>query len=202
MIAQLTGKLAAKQATTMVVDVNGVGYEVSVPLTTASEFSEIGGEVTLKIYTHVREDALQLYGFKTARDKSVFLMLISVSGIGTKSAIVMLSTMSASEIINAIRQNNLARLISIPGIGRKTAERLVIELRDKVNQISSEGVDDSNDVDVKSSSDSVYDDTLEALLTFGYGKPIAERALKTATHDGGEQNVEALLRRCLRILSK
>src|SRR5215212_11102575 len=138
MIAYLSGKLLEKHANTAIVDVAGVGYEVSIPLSTFYELGEVGAEVSLRIYTHVREDALQLFGFKTWRERELYLKLISVQGIGAKSGISMLSGMSADEIVTAIRTDNLARLTSIPGVGRKTAERLVIELRDKLNEFTAQ----------------------------------------------------------------
>ncbi|HEX8268041.1 MAG TPA: Holliday junction branch migration protein RuvA [Pyrinomonadaceae bacterium] len=206
MIAHLSGKLLLKGATSVVIDIGGVGYEVTIPLSTAYELGETGSDVSLRIYTHVREEALQLYGFQTGRERELFTLLISVSGIGTKSAIAMLSSMNADEIAGAIRTNNLARLTSVPGIGRKTAERLVIELRDKILQISSPALDETiaagNGKAAKPSLDTVYDDALEALISLGYAKPVADRALKTAMTDGGEISVQALLRRSLRNLSK
>jgi Holliday junction DNA helicase RuvA len=206
MIAHLSGKLLLKGATSVVIDVGGVGYEVMIPLSTAYELGETGSDVSLRIYTHVREEALQLYGFQTGRERELFTLLISVSGIGTKSAIAMLSSMNADEIAGAIRTNNLARLTSVPGIGRKTAERLVIELRDKILQISSPALEETiaagNGKAAKPSLDTVYDDALEALISLGYAKPVADRALKTAMTDGGEISVQALLRRSLRNLSK
>src|SRR5262245_28859900 len=137
MIAHLSGTLLSKQATAVILNVGGVGYEVNIPLSTFYDLAEPGSEVQLRIYTHVREDALQLYGFRTARERELFLRLISVSGIGPKLGITLLSGMSADEMIASIRTNNLARLTLIPGIGRKTAERLVMELRDKVAALSS-----------------------------------------------------------------
>src|SRR6266478_4017137 len=137
MIAHLSGTLLSKQATAVILNVGGVGYEVTIPLSTFYDLEEPGSEVQLRIYTHVREDALQLYGFRTARERELFLRLISVSGIGPKLGITLLSGMSADEMIASIRTNNLARLTLIPGIGRKTAERLVMELRDKVVALSS-----------------------------------------------------------------
>jgi Holliday junction DNA helicase RuvA len=206
MIAHLSGKLLLKGATSVVIDVGGVGYEVTIPLSTAYELGETGSDVSLRIYTHVREEALQLYGFQTGRERELFTLLISVSGIGTKSAIAMLSSMNADEIAGAIRTNNLARLTSVPGIGRKTAERLVIELRDKILQISSPALEETiaagNGKAQKPSLDTIYDDALEALISLGYAKPVADRALKTAMSDGGEISVQALLRRSLRNLSK
>src|SRR6266545_4698852 len=137
MIAHLSGTLLSKQATSVILDVGGVGYEVTIPLSTFYELEEPGSSVQLRIYTHVREDALQLFGFKTARERELFLRIISVSGIGPKLGITLLSGMSADEMIACIRTNDLARLTLIPGIGRKTAERLVIELREKVVALSS-----------------------------------------------------------------
>src|SRR5947207_2161617 len=136
MIAHLAGTLLEKQATSVIVDVGGVGYEVTIPLSTFYELEEPGSRVQLRIYTHVREDALQLYGFKTLRERELFTRIISVSGIGPKLGITLLSGMSADEMISAIRQNNLARLTLIPGVGRKTAERLVVELRDKIESLA------------------------------------------------------------------
>src|SRR5437868_7830604 len=136
MIAYLSGKLLDKQANTVIIDVGGVGYEVSIPLSTFYELGDAGTEVQLRIYTHVREDAIQLFGFKTDRERELYLKLISVQGIGAKSGITMLSGMSADEIVNAIRTNNIVRLTSIPGVGKKTAERMVIELRDKIGELS------------------------------------------------------------------
>lgn len=205
MIAHLAGKILLKQATSVIIDVNGVGYEVTIPLSTAYEIGEAGSDIALRIYTLVREDALQLFGFQTGRERELFTLLISVSGIGAKSAIAMLSSMTADEISSAIRTSNLARLTSVPGIGRKTAERLVIELRDKIVQLSSPVLDEAiatNGKQAKPSIDTIYDDALEALISLGYAKPQAERALKTTMQDGGEISVEALLRRSLRNLSK
>ena len=130
MIAHLSGILLSKQATSAIVDVGGVGYEVSIPLSTFYELGEAGSAVQLRIYTHVREDAIQLFGFKTARERELFLQLISVNGVGPSLAIKLLSGMSADEMIASIRTNNLVRLVAIPGVGRKTAERLVVDLRE------------------------------------------------------------------------
>ena len=205
MIAHLSGTLLAKQATSVILDVGGVGYEVTIPVTTFYDLEEIGGQVSLRIYTHIREDVLQLYGFRTARERELFMLLISVSGIGPKSGIAMLSGMSADEIITALRTNNLARLTSIPGGGRKTAERLVIELRDRMAALSSPALEEELAARAKGappSEDALREDTLSALLNLGYQKPAAEKALTQAVTDGGELTVELLLRRSLRLLSK
>src|SRR5260370_9240404 len=136
MIAYLSGTLLSKQATSAIVDVGGVGYDVAIPLSTVYELGEVGALVQLRIYTHVREETLQLFGFKTARERELFLQLISVNGVGPGLAIKLLSGMNADEMIASIRTNNLVRLVAIPGVGRKTAERLVVDLRDKIPALS------------------------------------------------------------------
>ena len=204
MIAHLSGTLLAKHATSVIVDVGGVGYEVTIPVTTFYDLGEPNTPVRLRVYTHVREDAFQLFGFRTGRERELFTLLISVSGIGPKSAVAMLSGMSADEIVMAIRTNNFARLTSIPGVGRKTAERLVIELRDKMAALSSPALDEgvAAGVGAQQSEDALREDTLAALIQLGFPRPAAEKAVAHATSEGGELSVEMLLRRSLRQLSK
>jgi holliday junction DNA helicase RuvA len=206
MIAHLSGTLLAKHATSVVVDVGGVGYEVTIPVTTFYDLEEPGSPVRLRIYTHVREEALQLFGFRTERERELFTLLISVSGIGPKSAVAMLSGMSADEIVVAIRTNNYARLTAIPGVGRKTAERLVIELRDKMAALSSPALDEEiatgAAAGAQASEDTLREDTLAALLQLGFPKPAADKAVAQAATEGGDLSVEVLLRRSLRHLSK
>ena len=201
MIAYLSGKLREKQANQVIVDVGGVGYEVFIPLSTFYELGEEGSDVALRVYTHVREDAIQLFGFKTARERDLYLKLISVQGIGAKSGITMLSGMSADEIITAIRTDNLARLTSIPGVGRKTAERLVIELRDKLGDLSA-GAAAAVDSAAELPADAVFDDAVSALVNLGYQRNAAEKALTQALKEGTEPSVQKLLRRGLQILAK
>ncbi len=202
MIAYLSGKLLEKHANTVIVDVGGIGYEVSIPLSTFYELGEIGADVNLRIYTHVREDAIQLFGFKTNRERDLYLRLISVQGIGAKSGITMLSGMSADEIIMAIRTNDLARLKSIPGVGLKTAERLVIELRDKVGELVLGGsaLDAASRAAIP--ADAVFEDALSALINLGYQRNAAEKALQQAASEGTEMSVQKLLRRSLQLLAK
>jgi Holliday junction DNA helicase RuvA len=207
MIAHLSGTLLSKQATSVILDVNGVGYEITIPVSTFYDLEEPGSNVQLRVYTHVREDALQLYGFKTARERELFLRLISVSGIGPKLGITLLSGMSADEMIASIRTNNLARLTLIPGVGRKTAERLVMELRDKVASLSSAELEE--ELGAKSSAgasipteDSMRSDVLSALLNLGYQRNAAEKAVGSAIDEGGDISVELILRRSLRKLAK
>ena len=204
MIAFLSGKLLAKHPGTVILDVRGVGYEVSIPLSTFYELGEIESDVQLHIYTHVREDALQLFGFRTRRERELFTQLISVSGVGAKMAIAMLSAMSTDEIILALRTENLAKLTAIPGVGRKTAERLVIELRDKVMKMLAPETESLalSDAKEKQEVDLVFDDALSALLNLGYQRAAAEKALKSAVNEGTEVSVQKLLRRGLQLLAK
>ncbi|MBA2606823.1 MAG: Holliday junction branch migration protein RuvA [Acidobacteriota bacterium] len=203
MIAYLKGKLLEKEANTVIIETNGVGYDITIPLSTFYELGEAGEDIELRIYTYVREDSLQLFGFRTLRERSLFLKLITVSGIGPKLAITMLSGMSADEIIVAVRTDNLARLTSIPGVGKKTAERLVIELRDKLNEISSASVEERAAAsNAPTSADAVYDDALSALINLGYQRNAAEKALKQAVQDGTEMSVQKLLRKSLQLLAK
>jgi len=206
MIAHLSGTLLSKHATSVILDVGGVGYEVSIPLSTFYDLGEIGSIVQLRIYTHVREDALQLFGFKTARERELFLRIISVSGIGPKLGITLMSGMSADEMIESIRTNNLARLVLIPGIGRKTAERLVIELREKMAALATEGTDDENRLapagPAPTSEDGVRSDALSALLNLGYQRSAAEKAIDNVMRETPELSVETVLRSSLRKLAR
>jgi Holliday junction DNA helicase RuvA len=189
----------------VILDVGGVGYEVTIPVSIFYDMEDLGANISLRIYTHVREDALQLFGFKTARERELFTLLISVSGIGPKSAIAMLSGMNADEIISAIRSNNLARLTSIPGLGKKTAERLVIELRDKMTTLSHPALEEqmaAQTAGARPSEDTLREDTLSALTNLGYQRAAAEKVVNQAMHEGGELSVELLLRRSLKSLSK
>ena len=206
MIAHLSGTLLSKQATSVILDVGGVGYEVTIPLSTFYDLEEPGSTVHLRIYTHVREDALQLFGFRTLRERELFLRLISVSGIGPKLGITLLSGMSADEMIASIRTNNLARLTLIPGIGRKTAERLVVELREKVAALSSAQLEDELGAKPEeppvSAEDSVRSDALSALVNLGYQRSAAEKAIDSVLPEEGEMTVESVLRRALRKLAR
>jgi Holliday junction DNA helicase RuvA len=206
MIAHLSGKLLSKQATSVIVDVSGVGYEVTIPLSTFYDLEDLGSIVQLRIYTHVREDALQLYGFKTVRERELFLKIISVSGIGPKLGITLLSGMSADEMIASIRTNNLARLTLIPGVGRKTAERLIMELREKVAELSSAEIEEEfgakSEISAGAPEDAVRADALSALLNLGYQRSGAEKAIDAALKEEGEMTVESVLRRTLKKLAR
>jgi Holliday junction DNA helicase RuvA len=206
MIAHLSGTLLSKHATSVILDVGGVGYEVNIPLSTFYDLGDIGATVQLRIYTHVREDALQLFGFRTARERELFLRIISVSGIGPKLGITLMSGMSADEMIESIRTNNLARLTLIPGIGRKAAERLVIELREKMAALATGAVDDDGQKvqtgPPPTTEDGVRSDALSALLNLGYQRGAAEKAIDTVMHETPELSVETVLRSSLRKLAR
>lgn len=206
MIAHLNGRLLSKEPNSVIVDVSGVGYEVSIPLSTFYELENEGSNVQLRIYTHVKEDALQLYGFKTERERKLFVNFISVSGIGPKIGIALLSGMSADELITSIKSNNLARLTLIPGVGRKTAERLIVDLREKMTAMAASQVDEATGLEPSVSSgspeDSVRADALSALLNLGYQRSAAEKAIDAVLNDGGENTVESVLRRGLRKLAR
>ncbi len=205
MIAHLSGTLLSKQANSVIVDVSGVGYEVNIPLSTFYDLEDLGSTVQLRIYTHVREDAIQLFGFKTARERELFLKIISVTGIGPKLGITLLSGMSADEMIASIRTNNLARLTLIPGVGRKTAERLIMELREKVAELSSAQLEEelgAKPETAEPTEDTVRADALSALTNLGYQRSAAEKAIDAALGEGGDVTVESILRRGLKKLAR
>lgn len=206
MIAHLNGKLLTKEPNAVIVDVAGVGYEVNIPLSTFYELENEGANVQLRIYTHVKEDALQLYGFKTARERELFVNFISVSGIGPKLGIALLSGMSADELIASIKSNNLARLTLIPGVGRKTAERLIVDLREKMTALAASQVADETgarpDTPSPSSEDDVRAQALSGLLNLGYQRSAAEKAIDSVLSEDGEITVESVLRRGLRKLAR
>jgi Holliday junction DNA helicase RuvA len=202
-IAHLAGKLLVKQPNLIVIDVNGVGYEVTIPVSTFYELGEIGEPVSLRVHTYVREDAIQLYGFRTGREKDLFLRLTSVSGIGPKLAITILSGMSPDELIPAIRANDVVRLTAIPGIGRKTAERLVIELRDRIATML--GPDAEEPLAPSPSAGgavTVRDDTVEALISLGYQRNQAEKAVSQVLRQESDHSIEHVLRQSLKLLSR
>jgi len=196
MIAHLRGKLLAKHPNQAIVETGGVGYDVTISVPTFSDLPAIGGEVTLHIHTHVREDLIALYGFLRPAEKRLFEKLITVSGIGPKLAITILSGMAADEMVSAIRGNDVARLTRIPGIGKKTAERMVLELRDK---LPSEGVAESPAMPAVSA---VEEDVLSALINLGYQRAAAERALASVEKNGKGSSFEVMFRQTLGVLSK
>ncbi len=202
MIARLTGKLIHKQPNAVIIDVGGVGYELIVPLSTFYDLGQVGSEVTLRAYTYVREDALQLYGFVTDRERRLFLLLTSVSGIGPKLAITILSGLSAAELITSIHQNNLARLVAVPGVGRKTAERLIVELRDKIASVGPASEEQAQTQADSPESAGVREDIVSALVNLGYPRASADKAVTSAFGDDPDATFEGALKRALRLLSR
>src|SRR6202043_1470640 len=196
MIGQLRGMLAGKRPNQVLMDVGGVGYLVQVPLSTYPALGELHTEVTLLIHTHVREDALALYGFLSAREKHFFELLLGASGVGPSLALKILSGMNVEELVPAIRPGDLARLTKIPGVGRKTAERMVVELKDKLEAVTIE-----TEKPAPSSPAGVEADVKSALLNLGYDERTADAALAEAKREAGTSNFEKLLRVALSALS-
>jgi len=196
MIGQLRGRLAEKRPNQVLVDVGGVGYLVQVPLSTYAALGELHTEVTLLIHTHVRDDVLALYGFVSSREKHFFEMLLSASGVGPTLALKILSGISVEELVPAIRGSDLARLTRIPGVGRKTAERMVVELKDKLESVAVETEKPS-----ASSSAGIEADVISALVNLGYDGRAAETAVGDAKREAGAGNFEKLLRGALQSLS-
>jgi Holliday junction DNA helicase RuvA len=196
MIGQLRGRLAEKRPHQVLVDVGGVGYLVQVPLSTFAALGELHTEATLLIHTHVREDALALYGFVSAREKHFFELLLSASGVGPTLALKILSGMNVEELIPAIRGSDLARLTRIPGVGRKTAERIVVELKDKLETVAIEAGKPA-----PASPAGIEADVVSALVNLGYDGRAAETAVGEAKREAGAGNFEKLLRAALQALS-
>ena len=200
MIASLRGRVLEKGLGYVIVDVQGVGYGVQVPLSTFYEVGEPGADVTLRIHTHVREDALLLYGFLTALEQQVFEHLITISGIGPKLAIAVLSGIEPSELIAAVQRGDVARLTRVPGIGRKTSERIVLELKDKMAALAAPTLDAPTPA---SEGDRLRDDLLSALQNLGYHRPLAEKAIDAVlSAPGGAPSLEQALRGALRELMR
>ena len=194
MIAHLRGRLIAKHPNQAIVEAAGVGYDVTITVPTFSDLPTLGSEVALHIHTHVREDAIALFGFLRADEKQLFEKLITVSGIGPKLAITILSGMATADMVGAIRANDHARLTRIPGIGKKTAERMCVELRDKL-----EGFGAPQPV---VSHSAVEEDVISALSNLGYQRAVAEKAVERAMQSAGRENFDAIFRAALGALSK
>jgi len=197
MISQIRGRLASKAPGEIIIDCNGVGYGIRVPLSTFYELPELEQEVLLQVYTHVREDALLLYGFLTPKEKELFCLLIGVSGVGPKLAINVLSGISAGNLERALCEGDLICLTRIPGIGRKTAERMLVELKDKVTLPAGAA---AIGLPLKQG---VVKDALSALVNLGYTRSIAEEAVhEAARQHGDEPSLEELLKESLRLLAR
>jgi holliday junction DNA helicase RuvA len=194
MIAHLRGKLISKHPNQAIVEAGGVGYDVVISVPTFSELPSLNAEVSLFIHTHVREDALALFGFLRAQEKQLFEKLLSVSGIGPKLAITILSGMPADAMVAAIKGNNVASLTRIPGIGKKTAERMVLELRDKLESFSVSA-------EVTAAATPVEEDVISALVNLGYQRPLAEKALARLGNVSGE-SFDTLFRKAMAAMAK
>jgi holliday junction DNA helicase RuvA len=198
MIGHLRGKISDKRPNQVVVDVGGVGYEVFIPLSTFYALGELRDDVTLLIHTHLREDSISLYGFLTSREKQIFELLLSASGVGPVLALKILSGMSVEELVPAIRAGDLVRLVRIPGVGRKTAERIVVELRDKLAAME---MHEPERV-APAGRSQLEADVISALLNLGYDRRAAEMAVETMAANGASTSFEALLRATLQQLSQ
>ena len=194
MIAHLTGTLHEKQLQRLIVDVGGVGYDVLVPLSTMYAIGDPGSRVALRIYTHVREDALQLFGFATTLEQTLFERLISISGIGPKVALAVLSGIEPAELTRAIRTSDYASLTRIPGVGRKTAERIVLELKDRMPDAG------AAETAPAGAGDDVRDDLLSALTNLGYQRSSIEKTVDKVLAAAEDRSFEPLLRATLKLL--
>jgi len=200
MIAFLRGRILDKQPNLLIVDVQGVGYHVTVPLSTFYDAGELGAEVSLRIYTHVREDTLQLYGFLTTLEQQIFERLIAISGIGPKLAVAVLSGIEPGELVAAIHRADLTRLTGIPGVGRKTAERMVLELKDRLAQLA---VPAGAGAPIPASpGERLRADLLSALQNLGYHRPLAEKAVDATLSSAGAPSFEQALKSALRELMR
>jgi holliday junction DNA helicase RuvA len=195
-IAQLHGRILRKDPQEVVVDTGGVGYRVFIPVSTFYRLPEAGEETQLRIHTHVREDALALFGFLSEVEHSLFEKLIGVAGVGPKLAVTILSGMEAPDLVDALRAGDVPRLVRIPGVGRKTAERLVLELKDKLPARTP-----SLDPGRASSPSTPREDVLLALVHLGYSRPEAERGADRALREQPDGRFEELLRLSLRSLA-
>jgi len=201
MIASLTGRLAFKAPTYLILDVHGVGYEVYIPLSTYYGLPNLSESASLSVHTHVREDAIQLFGFLTAQEKDAFVLLTSVSGVGPKLALSVLSALSVSNLVSAIQSGDVDKLTTVPGIGNKSASRLVLELKDKVGKLHPglpPGIESS-----RQEQDAIFDDALSALVNLGYRPQDAKEALKHVKKSNAESTVlKDMIRESLKELAR
>jgi Holliday junction DNA helicase RuvA len=196
-IAHLRGRLFEKHPNRIIVDVAGVGYDVSVPLSTFYGLGDAGSPIELRIHTHVREDALALYGFATRLEQDLFERLIGISGIGPKVALAILSGIEPPDLIRAIGQGDVARLTAIPGVGKKTAERMVLELKDRLPRAAA-----ATPAGEPPPASSLRDDLLSALMNLGYHRPLAEKAVDASLKGAAGSDFEQHLRQALRELAR
>lgn len=198
----MTGTILDKTPSALIIEVQGIGYQIFIPLNTFYRLPEVKESVSLHIYTHVREDAIQLYGFFSVLEKELFLLLLGISGVGPKVALGILSGMELTELVQALRDGNVDRLRAIPGVGPKTAGRLVLELREKVSALSLAGL--QAPVSTGSESDKIKEDVLSALVNLGYNRNEAKRAVDKIAEEetSGSDSVEGLIKKALKKLAK
>jgi len=199
MIGHLRGTILEKHPNEVIVEAGGVGYEVQIPISTYTTLPETGAAVALRIHTHVREDALLLFGFATPVEQNVFEKLISVSNIGPKLAITVLSGLPTADLVDAIRTSDLARLVRIPGVGKKTAERIVLELKDKLVALTPAGTAPMPE-QAGPPLDPLAADVLSALLNLGCARPAAEQAVRKIAETGRTENFESFFRAAMALV--
>jgi Holliday junction DNA helicase RuvA len=195
LIAYIRGRVFEKHPQRVIVDVNGVGYDVQVPLSTFYSVGEAGADVTLRVHTHVREDALALFGFAPPLELELFERLIAINGVGPKLALAVLSGIESADLVRAVRLQDVARLTTIPGVGKKTAERIALELRDRLPKGLPADV-----TKPRAPEDEMKDDVISALLNLGYQRSAAERVIEKAAAEGG--SFQDVLKRALRALAR
>jgi Holliday junction DNA helicase RuvA len=198
MIAFLRGTLLEKHPNQVIVDAQGVGYDVTIPVSTFTSLPDAGATVSLRIYTHVREDALALFGFSTSEEKALFEKLIGVSGIGPKLAVTVLSGLATGDLIHAIRNGQLDQLVRIPGVGKKTAERMIVELRDKLDGLA--GGKAASPAAAPATLSVIEQDVLSALVNLGCNRALAETAIRKAKAAGAGEGFEPLFRRSMEFI--
>ncbi len=201
MIAYIQGIVAEKNPTRAVIDVNGIGYEILVPISSYERIGAVGETAKLLTYLHVREDILQLFGFSTQDEREMFLLLISISGIGPKSALGIISSIATKDLKHAIAHEDLNLLTAVPGIGKKTAQRIVVELKDKVAKLGA--ISDAGSRTIPSGTSAIADEAMMALISLGYHKSIAEKAIVKALQDNKDKelSLQDLIKTALRYAS-
>jgi Holliday junction DNA helicase RuvA len=201
MIASLTGRLAFKAPTYLILDVQGVGYEVFIPLSTYYGLPNLSDSLSLSVHTHVREDSIQLFGFLTSQEKDAFVLLTSVSGVGPKLGLSVLSALPVADLVSAIQSGDVEKLTTVPGIGNKSASRLVLELKDKVGKLCSDLAPASDSP--RPGQDAIFDDALSALVNLGYRPQDAKEALKQVKKSNAESIVlKDMIRESLKELAR
>lgn len=196
MIGHITGKVISKKPTQSLIDVNGIGYLINTSINTFDNISDVGSDVSLFTYLSVREDSLTLYGFYTIAEKELFEILIGVNGVGPKLAQSILSGINSDEFKDAIHNKNISRLVAIPGVGKKTAERMMIELRDKVEKVSDSGSK------LSSETFTIKDDAIAALIGLGYNQKTAEKVIRSLVEENSSYGLEDLIKESLKNLNK